>query len=247
MTKLSEEKQRQIPNAIKDYANSRLLIGEICEKYQIDRGTLKRAVIKAGIRLRTHLDRTSIKYGACHSFQKEDGRWVKVCRDCGTEQPIENFRPDKEYSDGRISVCKDCLNFRRRPRDNARYENDPEYRKQCILRSSKRYHDNPEKIETARKRAHYNLTKEDFMRILETQGRKCAACGAEDPGAKGRDWAIDHDHGCCPKNKSCGKCIRGLLCHPCNLALGMVKDDPKRLRKLAQYLEEYNQQKLVSC
>jgi len=31
--------------------------------------------------------------------------------------------------------------------------------------------------------------------------------------------------------------IRGLLCGPCNLALGHVKDSPARLRSLANYLE----------
>jgi hypothetical protein len=30
---------------------------------------------------------------------------------------------------------------------------------------------------------------------------------------------VDHDHACCQKkNRSCGKCIRGLLCHTCNIA-----------------------------
>ena len=242
MAKLSEEKQQRIPNALEDYANSRLLIGEICDKYQIDRRTLKRAVIKAGVPLRTPLDRTSIKYGANPSFQKEEGGWVKVCRDCKIEQPAENFRTNKEYADGRVSVCNDCLNFRRRPRDNARYKNDPEYREQCLLRSNKRYHEHTEQIETARKRAYYNLTKEEFMKILEDQGRKCAACGADNPGVKGRDWHIDHDHACCPGGKCCGKCIRGLLCQSCNLILGMAKDSPQRLLALIKYLENHQNQ-----
>jgi hypothetical protein len=31
--------------------------------------------------------------------------------------------------------------------------------------------------------------------------------------------------------------VRGVLCGPCNLALGHVKDDPERLRRMAEYLE----------
>lgn len=32
--------------------------------------------------------------------------------------------------------------------------------------------------------------------------------------------------------------VRGLLCNPCNLALGMFKDDPKVLVKALKYLTE---------
>jgi hypothetical protein len=35
---------------------------------------------------------------------------------------------------------------------------------------------------------------------------------------------VDHDHACCPDSmKSCGKCVRGLLCSGCNRALGIVE------------------------
>ena len=48
---------------------------------------------------------------------------------------------------------------------------------------------------------------------------------------------VDHDHDCCPGQSSCGKCIRGLLCLTCNRALGLLKDDPMRVRAAADYLE----------
>jgi hypothetical protein len=48
---------------------------------------------------------------------------------------------------------------------------------------------------------------------------------------------VDHDHACCPGRKSCGKCVRGLLCNGCNAALGLAAEDPKVLRTLADYIE----------
>lgn len=59
----------------------------------------------------------------------------------------------------------------------------------------------------------------------------CELCGATD-----RRLVIDHDHSCCPRNYACGKCFRGMLCQPCNVALGMFQDDPALLRRAAEYL-----------
>ena len=46
----------------------------------------------------------------------------------------------------------------------------------------------------------------------------------------GRRIAVDHDH-------ATGR-VRGFLCNGCNIAIGMVKEDPDRLRRLAEYLEK---------
>jgi len=77
------------------------------------------------------------------------------------------------------------------------------------------------------RRKMYSLDVDTFIEMVL---RPCAICGSyEKP-------SIDHDHSCCPGEKSCGKCVRGTLCGSCNLGLGAFKDDPARIVRAAEYL-----------
>jgi len=73
------------------------------------------------------------------------------------------------------------------------------------------------------------LTWVDYTALLESQGNRCAVCRRDNSGQ--RDWHVDHDH-------VNGK-IRGLLCNPCNLLLGLAADDADVLRQAALYLDQY--------
>jgi hypothetical protein len=84
----------------------------------------------------------------------------------------------------------------------------------------------------------YNLTLEQFEAILEGQGGVCAICHEDSP--RGCGWSVDHDHGHCPGRKSCGECIRGILCGPCNAGLGMFNDDTERVRRAVRYIENHD-------
>lgn len=67
----------------------------------------------------------------------------------------------------------------------------------------------------------------------------CGICGTTEPKGKG-GWHIDHDHTCCSGEwwQSCGKCIRGMLCHHCNVGLGNFHDDARLLRRAIEWLGE---------
>src|SRR5215831_18412053 len=68
----------------------------------------------------------------------------------------------------------------------------------------------------------YGLTQEQFDRLLDAQQHTCGMC--HEPFKDGQPIPVDHDHACCQvKNRSCGECIRGLLCHTCNIALGHIE------------------------
>lgn len=82
--------------------------------------------------------------------------------------------------------------------------------------------------------ARWGLTRSSYEALLDEQSGVCALC-YQPPTA--RRLAVDHDHTCCPDNKSCGRCIRGLLCHPCNTGLGLFRDSTEVLGLAISYLE----------
>jgi hypothetical protein len=50
---------------------------------------------------------------------------------------------------------------------------------------------------------------------------------------------VDHDHSCCDGGYSCGECVRGVLCHNHNRAIGLFRDDPDALNTAAEYLNQW--------
>jgi len=80
-----------------------------------------------------------------------------------------------------------------------------------------------------RLRLTFGLTWDEYDFLLGCQGGVCAICSGR---PRKYALAVDHDH-------KTGE-IRGLLCSRCNhKLLGSANDDPARLRKAADYLEEF--------
>jgi len=78
-------------------------------------------------------------------------------------------------------------------------------------------------------RRFYDLTPDQFAELLAGQGNCCAICRTDTPGGRTGQFHVDHDHGTHE--------VRGLLCHHCNTALGLLKEDPGLLRKAIAYLQ----------
>lgn len=96
--------------------------------------------------------------------------------------------------------------------------------------ASKLYHlKNERKLRGNMLRYRFGISVEDYEKMSAEQLGCCRICGTKPE----RRLAVDHCH-------SSGK-IRGLLCSPCNTALGSFKDDIVRLRRAVLYLEEHQE------
>lgn len=158
---------------------------------------------------------------------------MKICRTCKFRKPLSGFHKRSIAPDGFEGECKDCKNRRaKRWRDS-----HPERVRAFNKRNNARRPSGYEKERWPRRRLRrYNLTLERYDEMVEAQDGKCAICRK----VPVLTFRIDHDHSCCPGLDSCGECVRGLLCHGCNSALGQLDDDPGTLRRAADYLELYN-------
>lgn len=88
-------------------------------------------------------------------------------------------------------------------------------------------------------RRRYGMTRAEVEVMLAEQGG-CAICGTADPTAHSnyrRGWHVDHDHSCCGPDRSCAKCVRGILCASCNKMIGLARDDVLLLQSAIRYLQ----------
>lgn len=128
--------------------------------------------------------------------------YMKNCTKCGRLKPYDDYNKGKGPG-GRHSWCKDCV-----------ATNKLQWNK-----------DNPQ-----RKREHglwtsYRLRPEDIVGMLVTQNGECPLCEVDIR----ENFVVDHDHSCCPGSRSCGKCVRGLLCNNCNSRLGWYEGKETRI------------------
>jgi hypothetical protein len=85
-------------------------------------------------------------------------------------------------------------------------------------------HPGEERIYVAACARRYGLDAEQ----LGALGNACAVCGAT-ANPDGHRLSVDHDH-------VTGR-VRGKLCHGCNSSIGLMGENPQRLRAAANYLE----------
>jgi len=84
---------------------------------------------------------------------------------------------------------------------------------------------NKDKVKNQKLKMKYNITLEDFNRMLEEQNSCCGICGEKFLDIP----CVDHDH--------MTEKIRGLLCRKCNSGMGGLKDDPILLFRALEWIK----------
>ncbi|MFO0417777.1 MAG: endonuclease VII domain-containing protein [Planctomycetota bacterium] len=138
-------------------------------------------------------------------------------------------------------LCGICLKVRyRNGQRRGRWEPSPACRSCTVKKNAPPYRSEMTRPERARTRnlARFGLTNENYEAMWSAQNGRCAACGRPEAECGKYRLAVDHDHRCCPGKRSCGRCVRGLLCAACNTALGLLGDDPRRIANLQAYATE---------
>lgn len=136
----------------------------------------------------------------------------KQCNQCNEIKSLIDFYKNKS---GYRSSCKKCVG-----KNNKKNKNVNRYRTNLL-------------------QLRYKLTLDQYKQMWIDQKGCCAIC-KRNQNEFVYALSVDHNHECCPGRKSCGKCIRGLLCQDCNLMIGNSNDNPQNLLNAFDYIKKYN-------
>jgi len=169
---------------------------------------------------------------------------MKKCCQCKIDLPLDSFQKNRTAPDGLQYRCRACTKKasktcrekrghlwlqKTNPWDK-RPENAGRKNARTRARQAKRKAETPDKVREERRRwelkAKYGLSPELKQALVEAQGNVCAICYSPIDAVS---CATDHNHA--------QNYVRGMLCKPCNSALGLFKDSPEVLRRAAEYLE----------
>jgi len=154
---------------------------------------------------------------------------IKICTKNLHEMTPENT--------GKKGICLACRKAYRRqwrldhPGYNSKYYQDTKDRRNKLARERRKR--NPDKVKQYYKVFMYGLSEKKYQEILGSQNGVCV-CGKPFDQNHHKP-CVDHDHKCCPGDRSCGKCVRGILGKSCNIILGYVEDSVDRLALLVEY------------
>lgn len=154
---------------------------------------------------------------------------LRKCSKCGIVKSADRFSGTKSKS-----YCKDCVNVYGR----AHYRRNAEKSKAKATKWKEEHRDRAKYIRwRCQLKLLYGITIEKYEEMLKDQNGLCYICNKQET-RKGRlNLSVDHNH--------TTKQIRKLVCSKCNVGIGMFNEDPLLLRKTADYIESFDNQKMV--
>lgn len=143
---------------------------------------------------------------------------------------------ERSYREHLISSAPQCIKCGKSKSHSEMSRHSPNTCKRCKTAATKAWAAaNPKEWDRHRRKSHlrkqYNITPEEFDRILRDQGGVCAICGDPPGDSRGFRPHVDHCH-------STGR-VRGILCGRCNIGIGQFQDDPELVAKALAYLESH--------
>lgn len=174
-----------------------------------------RHCVEERLRLWAEVERAPVVVGRRYV---DEGDGPLVCTRCGLHKARELFYTWRDRRKGTglyyRAKCRQCMGAEQneRIRRNGR---SPESRR-------------ADRDRWLRKK--YGITLDEYERRLAEQDGRCAICRTDEPGGPTGNSAfpVDHDH-------ATGR-VRGLLCFPCNTAIGLLREDPVLFAAAAAYL-----------
>ena len=168
----------------------------------------------------------------------------KTCKKCGKTRTEDRFETyDNGYGPRQRTACKDCRNTKMRGTRKESSRRYYEANREKLLEKHRKYYSENKDIVSKRSRKYYKENRElvrakvasktygiSVEEVLELRQKPCGICGSDGDEYKLSNH-IDHCH-------ATGK-VRGVLCHSCNIALGLLKEDPKLLDKMKEYIHEH--------
>lgn len=171
----------------------------------------------------------------------------KTCIKCNETKPYKYFYKNKREKDGLDYYCKICRvgtalkshrgGVRKKKCSIEECESVHYAKSYCRNHYTRLYRHGTTNLLNTRKKKTYDVAYQRAVHLRNTfkltvekyeemAKDGCHICGKE--ALPYKYLHVDHDHNCCPGKRSCGLCVRGILCDACNGAVGQYENDNMR-------------------
>ena len=159
-------------------------------------------------------------------FKKDRGKHASQCKSCTKDRAVESVRRNKE------KVTEYKADYYQKNKTKIRSQiNEWQALNEDYLKehSKKRYQENKVEHRSRGLIKRYGIDSEEYNHMLLEQGGTCKICKSPDHKNKRvKFFAVDHNH-------ETGQ-VRGLLCHSCNRAIGLLQDKVEIIEAAAEYI-----------